>query len=137
MSVSMVKGKLVHCPVEITLTVIGGKYKPVILYHLAVESVLRFGELRRMIPFASKKMLTQQLRELEADGLLTRKVYHQVPPKVEDSLSARGKSLQPLLNRMLSWGANYAKHYRSEEREIGRLETPIYGSATAKQCMLL
>jgi DNA-binding HxlR family transcriptional regulator len=118
MSVSMVKGKLVHCPVEITLTVIGGKYKPVILYHLAVESVLRFGELRRMLPFASKKMLTQQLRELEADGLLTRKVYHQVPPKVEYSLSARGKSLQPVLNAMLSWGAKYAKHYRSEDREI-------------------
>jgi DNA-binding HxlR family transcriptional regulator len=118
MSVSMVKGKLVHCTVEITLTVIGGKYKPVILYHLAVESVLRFGQLRRMIPFASKKMLTQQLRELEADGLLTRKVYHQVPPKVEYSLSARGKSLQPVLNAMESWGAKYAKHYRSEDREI-------------------
>jgi DNA-binding HxlR family transcriptional regulator len=118
MTVSMVKGKLVRCPLEITLTVIGGKYKPVILYHLAVESVLRFGELRRMIPFASKKMLTQQLRELEADGLLTRKVYHQVPPKVEYSLSARGKSLQPMLNTMNSWGAKYAKHYRSEDREI-------------------
>jgi len=107
MSVSMVKGKLVHCTVEITLTVIGGKYKPVILYHLAVESVLRFGQLRRMIPFASKKMLTQQLRELEADGLLTRKVYHQVPPKVEYRLTRKGRSFVPVIAAIRDWGTRH------------------------------
>jgi len=124
----MVKGKLVHCTVEITLTVIGGKYKPVILYHLAVESVLRFGELRRMIPFASKKMLTQQLRELEADGLLTRKVYHQVPPKVEYSLTAFGRTLGKTLAPLCEWGTKYSENVEAimERRKVA--EHPHAGS---------
>jgi DNA-binding HxlR family transcriptional regulator len=94
------KGKLLRCPVEVTLKVIGGKYKPILLYLLDEHGVLRFGELRRLVPQASKKMLTQQLRELESDGLLDRKVFHQVPPKVEYSLSRRGKSLEPILTEM-------------------------------------
>ena len=89
----------------------GGKYKPLLLYHVEANKVLRFGQLRRLVSDASKKMLTQQLRELEADGLIRRKVYKVVPPKVEYSLTERGKSLQPVLREMGRWGANHARHY--------------------------
>lgn len=102
----------VPCPVETTLAVIGGKYKPLLLFYLTEQPVLRFGELRRLVPVASKKMLTQQLRELEADGLVRRKVYHQVPPKVEYSLTARGRSLRLVLKEMGTWGIRHARHYR-------------------------
>jgi DNA-binding HxlR family transcriptional regulator len=107
------KGKLLRCPVEVTLQVIGGKYKAILLYLLDEHGVLRFGELRRLVPQASKKMLTQQLRELESDGLVERKVFLQVPPKVEYSLSRRGKSLEPILTAMGTWGKKYAAIYES------------------------
>lgn len=106
-----VRRKPVPCPVEITLEVIGGKYKPLLLYYLTEHTVLRFGELRRLVMNASKKMLTQQLRQLETDGLVHRKVYHQVPPKVEYSLTVRGQSLRSVLNEMGSWGMRHARHY--------------------------
>ena len=96
---------------EITLAVIGGKYKPLLLYYLRENGVLRFGELRRVVSNASKKMLTQQLRELERDGLVRRKVYQQVPPKVEYSLTPRGNSLQSVLKEMGIWGQRNAKYY--------------------------
>jgi len=99
------------CPVEITLAVIGGKYKPLLLYYLEVHKVLRFGQLRQLVTSASKKMLTQQLRELEEDGLVHRKVYKVVPPKVEYSLTERGKRLRPVLKEMGLWGAKNARHY--------------------------
>ena len=102
----------IFCPVEITLAVIGGKYKPLLLYYIETNKVLRFGQLRSLVTKASKKMLTQQLRELEADGLLRRKVYKVVPPKVEYSLTERGKSLQPVLREMGAWGAHHARYYR-------------------------
>lgn len=89
----------------------GGKYKPLLLYYIEANQVLRFGELRRLLSGASKKMLTQQLRELEADGLIRRKVYKVVPPKVEYSLTERGKSLQPVLREMGVWGARHARYY--------------------------
>lgn len=101
----------VFCPVVITLAVIGGKYKPLLLYHIEANQVLRFGQLRQLVSDASKKMLTQQLRELEADGLIRRKVYKVVPPKVEYSLTERGKSLQPVLREMGRWGASHARYY--------------------------
>jgi DNA-binding HxlR family transcriptional regulator len=101
----------IFCPVEITLAVMGGKYKPLLLYFIAANQVLRFGELRRLLSNASKKMLTQQLRELEAAGLIRRKVYEVVPPKVEYSLTERGKSLQPVLREMGAWGARHARYY--------------------------
>ena len=108
-------GRLTHgpvfCPVVITLAVIGGKYKPLLLYHIEANKVLRFGQLRQLVSDASKKMLTQQLRELEADGLIRRKVYKVVPPKVEYSLTERGKSLQPVLREMGRWGASHARYY--------------------------
>jgi DNA-binding HxlR family transcriptional regulator len=104
---------VLFCPVEITLAVIGGKYKPLLLYYLQENDVLRFGELRRAVSSASKKMLTQQLRELERDGLVRRKVYQQVPPKVEYSLTPRGLSLQSVLKEMGIWGQRHAKYYNT------------------------
>ena len=101
----------IFCPVVITLAAMGGKYKPLLLYHIEANQVLRFGQLRQLVSDASKKMLTQQLRELEADGLIRRKVYKVVPPKVEYSLTERGKSLQPVLREMGRWGASHARYY--------------------------
>ena len=95
-------------PVDATLEIIGGKYKVAILYYIR-ESVLRFGELRRLMPLATKRMLTKQLRELERDGLIHREVYREIPPKVEYSLTEMGRSLEPLLRFMNQWGrANQA-----------------------------
>lgn len=93
-----------NCPVAATLHLIGGKYKALLLWHLSGQ-VLRFSELRRLVPEATAKMLTQQLRELEADGLVRRNVYPVVPPKVEYSLTDRGNSLFPILKAMYEWGS--------------------------------
>lgn len=90
----------------VTLKVIGGKWKPAILWELYQCEVARFGELRNRIPGINHKMLTQQLRELEKDGIITREVYAQVPPKVEYQLSRRGQSLHRILYEMSVWGMN-------------------------------
>lgn len=95
------------CSVEATLAVIGGRWKPVILFKLMEEDVLRFGELRRLIPGVTQKMITNQLRELEADGVVERKVYAQVPPKVEYRLTEYGRTLSPILLAMRDWGAKH------------------------------
>ena len=92
-----------NCPVEATLELIGGKYKALILWHLS-QGILRFSGLRQVIKGATPKMLTQQLRELEANGLVHREVYPVIPPKVEYSLTERGKSLIPILDQMCDWG---------------------------------
>jgi len=99
-------GSKYNCPVGATLELIGGKYKSLILWHLT-RSTLRFGELRKLIPGATPKMLTQQLRELEEDNLITRTVYPVVPPKVEYSLTDSGRSIRPILSAMYEWGAAY------------------------------
>ena len=95
-----------NCPVDATLDLIGGKYKSLILWHL-IDTTLRFGELRRLIAQATPKMITQQLRELEKDQLITRTVYQVVPPKVEYRLTGLGLSLRPILTAMYEWGASY------------------------------
>lgn len=95
-----------NCPVKATMEVIGGKWKPIILYYLK-DGTQRFGELQRLIPNITKKMLTQQLRELERDEIIERKVFHQVPPKVEYSLAKYGKSLKPVLEAMAAWGSEH------------------------------
>jgi len=94
------------CPVAATLEVVGGKWKPLILYHLR-EGSMRFSELRRVVPQATQKMLTQQLRDLERDGIINRKVYAVVPPKVDYSLTVYGQTLKPLLGLMCDWGAKH------------------------------
>ncbi|MEM1218021.1 MAG: helix-turn-helix domain-containing protein [Bacteroidota bacterium] len=99
--------KFNSCPVAATMGVIGGKWKPIILY-LISHDVNRFGEMLRMIEGISKKMLTAQLRELEADGIINRKVFAEVPPRVEYSISDKGRSLQPLIVAMREWGLNHA-----------------------------
>lgn len=102
-----------RCPVEATLDLIGGKYKALILWHLA-EGHLRFSELRKLIQNATPKMLTQQLRELESQKLIHREVFPVVPPKVEYSLTEQGKSLMPILVAMRDWGANYMRNHNLE-----------------------
>lgn len=97
-----------NCPVEATLDLIGGKYKALILWHLS-DGTLRFFQLRRLIHGATAKMLTQQLRELEASSLVRREVYPVIPPKVEYSLTELGRSLMPILVAMRDWGAEYLK----------------------------
>ena len=111
------------CPVGITLEMIGGKYKALILWHLS-DKVLRFSELRKLIPGATPKMLTQQLRELEAHLLIHREVYPIIPPKVEYSLTERGKSLMPVLVAMRDWGAEYL-HSKDLQSNCIMMNTPI------------
>ena len=97
-----------NCPVEATLELIGGKYKALILWHLS-QGILRFSELRQVIKGATPKMLTQQLRELEANGLVHREVYPVIPPKVEYSLTETGRSLMPVLVAMRPLPARVTK----------------------------
>ena len=94
------------CPVNTTLDIIGGKWKVLILYHLLPET-RRFNELQRLLPEITQRMLTLQLRELEADGIVHREVYPQVPPKVEYSLTDFGRTLEPVIAAMHDWGAAY------------------------------
>lgn len=103
------------CPVEATLDVIGGRWKGVVLYHL-LGKTRRFGELRRLLPGVTQRMLTLQLRELEADGVVHRRVFLQVPPKVEYSLTDFGASLKPILERMLDWGTRYAARIQKRKK---------------------
>ena len=102
-----------HCPVAATLELIGGKYKALILWHLS-EGKMRFSELRKQIGTATPKMLTQQLRELEASALIHREGYPVVPPKVEYSLTETGKSLLPILVAMRDWGADHLRQQNLE-----------------------
>lgn len=94
------------CEMEITLNVIGGKWKPLILYFLIENGTKRFGEIKSFINHTSHKTLTNQLRELEQDNLVSRTVYPTVPPKVEYSMTQKGLSLYPILEAMCEWGEN-------------------------------
>jgi DNA-binding HxlR family transcriptional regulator len=100
----------IACPVRFTAQVIGGKWKPLILYYLE-DHTRRFSELHRLIPGTTKKMLTKHLRELERDGIVQRKVFPQVPPRVEYSLTKHGQSLRPILVSMSAWGTKHHARY--------------------------
>ena len=97
--------KAAHDTTE-ALKILEGRWKMVIIFHLFVQPVMRFSELERAIPDVSQRMLIQQLRDLEADGVVARTVYPEMPPKVEYSLTAWGKALCPALNALLSWASS-------------------------------
>jgi len=99
--------KTFNCEKELTLSIIGGKWKIPILWYLGKEGTKRFGELRSLLPGITPKMLANQLRELEEDFIVHRKVYPVVPPKVEYSLTEQGESLIPILEAMYQWGKDY------------------------------
>jgi len=102
------------CAVEAAISLIDGKWKSVVLYHL-LDGTLRFNELRRQIPGVTQRMLTNQLRELEEDGLIERKVYAQVPPKVEYSLSPLGRSIEPILLALKDWGDTNIERFSKQQ----------------------
>lgn len=101
--------KTFNCEKELTLSIIGGKWKLLIMWYLGKEGTKRFGELKSLIPGITHRMLVSQLRELEEDLIVQRKVYPVVPPKVEYSLTDRGRSLMPILDAMHEWGKEYGK----------------------------
>lgn len=104
------------CDVEATLSVIGGRWKPVLLCHL-LDGPKRFGELKRLTPNATERMITLQLREMEADGAISRHVFREVPPRVEYELTEFGHTLDTLLQDMRAWGSAFKARKLSEEPE--------------------
>ena len=110
------KRKTYDCCVEAALGVIGGKWKSVILFYLTKHGTLRFGEFRRLMPKVTQQMLTAQLRELEFDEIVQRKVYAQVPPKVEYTLTEFGKTVTPIIELMASWGNTFES--RLEQKSL-------------------
>lgn len=102
-----------QCRVDDALNIIVGKWKPVILFHLMENESQRFNELKRKMPGITQKMLTSQLRQLEEEDIVSRKVYPQVPPKVEYSITPYGRTLEPVLEAMHKWGVNH--HQRKKE----------------------
>jgi len=104
------------CDIEATLSVIGGRWKPVLVCHL-LDGRKRFGHLRRLTPNATERMITLQLRELEADGVISRHVYAEVPPRVEYELTDFGRTLEPALVLMQDWGRAFKARRLMEEAE--------------------
>ena len=111
------------CPVEATLSLIEGKWKGVVLHHLLVEGALRFSDLRRRMPNATQRVLTRQLRELEADGIITRTVFAAVPPRVEYAVTPLGQSLQPVITVLRSWGKDWLTAQGIETKPQGILRS--------------
>ncbi len=103
------------CPVDVTLSVIGGKWK-LLIYHQLVLGVTRFGQFRRAIPRITQTMLTQQLRELERDGIVTRTIYAEIPPRVEYALTDFGRTLESVIRVMCNWGMQYQGRVLAQKR---------------------
>jgi len=103
-----IRNKNYDCYIAFTLDLIGGKWKTLILWYL-IDGKKRFGELKKLIPNCSQRMLTRQLRELERDDIIARKIYRQIPPKVEYSLTPSGKTLTPILQLACDWGTKRAE----------------------------
>jgi len=108
--------RISNCPTEAALAIVGGKWKGIILHHLSHDTK-RFNELRRLIPEVTQRMMTKQLRELEAHQIIHRKIYRQIPPKVEYSLTDFGLTLTPILKALEEWGSEYIEKI-SELRAI-------------------
>jgi DNA-binding HxlR family transcriptional regulator len=114
-----------HCPVEVTLSVISGKWKPLILWHVSEGGVRRFLELQRAIPGITRKMLTQHLQELERDGIVARQVFDEMPLRVEYSPTKYGQTLRPLMRMLYDWGSKHEAYVaRNGPRSIPRAERP-------------
>jgi DNA-binding HxlR family transcriptional regulator len=111
MAMGIKNNRTYNCPVELALDMIGGKWKALILWNL-MDMTRRFSELKRSIPKCTEKMLVQQLRDLESAGLIERRVYPEVPPKVEYSMSAYGKRLVPVLGALCDFGKDYAGRFK-------------------------
>jgi DNA-binding HxlR family transcriptional regulator len=105
------------CRVDDALEIIVGKWKPLILLHLLKEGTQRFSELKRSLPEITQRILTKTLRELEEEDIIVRKVYPEVPPKVEYSMTEYGRSLEPILVAMHEWGLNHQKHKMQKQVE--------------------
>lgn len=114
---SRIQDKTFNCEKELTLSVIGGKWKMLILWHLGKEGTKRFGELKALMPGITQRMLVNQLRELEEDQIVHREVYPVVPPKVEYSLTEQGETLMPILDSMYNWGKNYMENVLVDQEE--------------------
>ena len=127
--------KSYRCFFELTLLVIGGKWKPIILYQLARDGVMRFSDLKRGIPEVTERMLSRQLRDLEQDGLVHREVYKQVPPKVEYSLTKLGSSLIPILISMREWGVAYEKYLGGDALFTGEEYEPRDPLMMSSNCL--
>lgn len=112
------------CPAQATLEVLGGKWKGLILFHLRNESK-RFNQLKSSIPGVTQRMLAKQLRELEADEIVNRKIYQEIPPKVEYSLTAFGLTLRPILEALHGWGADYIDEINRIRNSAGYLEEEL------------
>lgn len=112
------------CAVEAAISLIDGKWKSVVLFHL-LDGTMRFNELRRQIPGVTQRMLTNQLRELEEDGLINRKIYAQVPPKVEYSLSPLGRSIEPILLALKDWGDTNIERFSKPTKS----QSPVQSAA--------
>lgn len=110
----MIREEGYTCPIDVALKFVGGKYKAIILYHL-FQKTLRFSQLRQLIPKATQKVLTQQLRELESDGVIHREVYPVVPPKTEYSITEFGKKLYPIISAMSDFGKDFLKNNAAKE----------------------
>ncbi|WP_017638006.1 winged helix-turn-helix transcriptional regulator [Staphylococcus sp. E463] len=102
--------KTYNCPVEAVISLIGGKYKPIILWYL-LNNTLRFNEIQRLLPQASPKMLSQQLKELQKEGFIEKVIYPDVPPKTEYYMTDYGKTLEHILNEMCNWGEEFMGDY--------------------------
>ncbi|MGE4317406.1 MAG: winged helix-turn-helix transcriptional regulator [Deferribacterales bacterium] len=111
-----INGNRYKCYFELAMCVLSGKWKAIIVYHLAETGVMRFSELKRSMPEITERMLSKQLKELETDRLINRRIYNQVPPKVEYSLTEIGDKLIPILNRMRDWGVEYEEYMGADVR---------------------
>lgn len=108
------------CPVERVIAVFGGKWKPAVIYALETNGTLRFNELRRLIPGVSQRMLTQQLRELERDGIISREHFPEIPPRVEYSLTKLGETLQPVGQAIDDWGNKHMGNVQKARKRYDR-----------------